>query len=763
MNDLADFFKKLLDTSDWPPRWHCGKWTEFHGWLYIVSDLLIWSAYFAIPLIIIRFVTRKKDQRFTKLYFLFAAFILACGATHFMDAVMFWFPAYRLSALLRAITGVISWITVFYLVKLLPYAFSLKSAWQLSNEIENYRNVEQELKEANRKLKEAEIIGGFGHFEWKVKDNSLVWSDSLRKLYDIPDNIEIKSYEDFISLMPANKRDNIKKELNSYIINKDYKDHYRKLTDKNGNEKILFARGKIILDQDGNVDKVLGTVQDLTAIKRQEQLLKQTQDTFRNIFEHAAIGMALVSTEGKFIDANDALCKMLGYEKSELQLMNFQVITYGPDLTLDLQHLSEVLDGQINNYKIEKRYIKKDGSIMWAILSVSLIKDAKGKPDFFISQITDITSRKEQELELAQSRENLKNVFKYSPVGMALINTEGKWFDINQALCDMLGYTTEELLNIPLSNITHAEDALPEKELINQLLQKIIDTYRIEKRYFRKDGSTLWGLCSANIVWNNLDQPLFLIMQVIDITENKKLITQLEEKNYALEYKISQVNEFNRIIGHNLRSPAASLISMSEFIEDDNKPEDKIFLISKIKDTATTIISTLDDLKEYVDIQLNRKFTLSNTDIHSAIEYATGMLKKEIEETDAEIIINLEIEKVLFPKVYMESMFYNLLSNSLKYRNTNVPLRITITSREEKGFDCIIVSDNGIGIDLNRYRDEIFKYKKTFHTGYDSTGVGLFLVKNHLSFFGGSINVESSLSRGATFTIYLKKDNPAAN
>jgi len=763
MNDLANFFKKLLDTSDWPPRWHCGKWTEFHGWLYIVSDLLIWSAYFAIPLIIIRFITRKKNQRFIKLYFLFAAFILACGATHFMDAVMFWFPAYRLSALLRAITGVISWVTVFYLIKLLPHAFRLKSAWQLSNEIEGYRNIQQELKEANNKLKEAEVIGGFGHFEWKIKDNSLVWSDSLRKLYDIPDNVEIKTYDDFINLMPVEKREDIRKELDSYIINKEYKDHYRKLTDKNGNEKTLFARGKIILDQDGNVEKVIGTVQDLTAIKKQEQLLKQTQDTFRNIFEHAAIGMALVSTNGKFIDANDALCKMLGYDKSELQLMNFQVITYGPDLTLDLQHLSEVLNGQISNYKMEKRYIKKDGSIIWAILSVSLIKDARGKPDFFISQITDITSRKEQELELAQSRENLKNVFKYSPVGMALINTEGKWFDVNRALCDMLGYRSDELLSIPLSKITHAEDTLPEKQLINQLLQKNIDTYRIEKRYFKKDGTELWGLCSANMVWNNLEQPLFIIMQIIDITENKKLITQLEEKNYALEYKISQVNEFNRIIGHNLRSPAASLISMSEFIEDDNKPEDKIFLISKIKDTATTIITTLDDLKEYVDIQLNRKFTLSNTDVRSAIEYAVNMLKKEIDETDAEIVVNLGVEKVLFPKVYLESMFYNLLSNSLKYRNVKIRPRIIIESKEENGFDCITVTDNGIGIDLSRYRDEVFKYRKTFHAGYDSSGVGLFLVKNHLGFFGGSISVDSRVNEGSSFTIYLKKDETAAN
>src|SRR4051812_35797724 len=98
MNQVWDFFSKLFDSSDWPPRWHCGHWTAFHGWLYIVSDLLIWSAYFSIPIAIIRYITKKQGVAFVRLYFLFAAFILACGATHFLDAIMFWIPVYRLSA-----------------------------------------------------------------------------------------------------------------------------------------------------------------------------------------------------------------------------------------------------------------------------------------------------------------------------------------------------------------------------------------------------------------------------------------------------------------------------------------------------------------------------------------------------------------------------------------------------------------------------------------------------------------------------------------
>ena len=152
MNEVRDFFVKLFDVSDFPPRWHCGHWSQFHGWLYLLSDLAIWGAYFAIPLLILRYISRRHGMQFFRIYVLFAAFILACGATHFLDALAFWMPYYRLSALVRFVTAVISWITVFSLVKLLPVAFSLKTTEQLEAEIEHRKRVEEQLQVNNRLL-----------------------------------------------------------------------------------------------------------------------------------------------------------------------------------------------------------------------------------------------------------------------------------------------------------------------------------------------------------------------------------------------------------------------------------------------------------------------------------------------------------------------------------------------------------------------------------------------------------------------------------
>jgi PAS domain S-box-containing protein len=146
MKQVAEFFRKLFDISDWPPRWQCGKWTDFHGWLYIISDILVWSAYFAIPFIIIRYISKKHDARFIRVYFLFAGFILACGATHFFDAMTFWWPLYRVNALVRAVTGILSWTTVFYLIKVLPVAFTLRSSAELEAEVEQRKKAEEKFR-----------------------------------------------------------------------------------------------------------------------------------------------------------------------------------------------------------------------------------------------------------------------------------------------------------------------------------------------------------------------------------------------------------------------------------------------------------------------------------------------------------------------------------------------------------------------------------------------------------------------------------------
>lgn len=152
MDQIFDFFERLFNSNNWPARWHCGIWTPFHGWLYIISSSLIAMAYFSIPVILLYLIKKSKHHLpFRKVFWLFILFILSCGVTHVFDALVFWLPVYRMSALVLFVTAITSWMAVYGLYKIIPSALVLKSPAVLEKIIEE-RTLE--LQATNRGLQQ---------------------------------------------------------------------------------------------------------------------------------------------------------------------------------------------------------------------------------------------------------------------------------------------------------------------------------------------------------------------------------------------------------------------------------------------------------------------------------------------------------------------------------------------------------------------------------------------------------------------------------
>ena len=162
---------------------------------------------------------------------------------------------------------------------------------------------------------------------------------------------------------------------------------------------------------------------------------------FQNAFEFAAIGMALVSTEGKWLRVNRAICEITGYNEAELLKRTFQEITHPDDLDLDLENVRKMLAGEINTYQMEKRYFHKNGSIVWVLLSVSLVRTESGEPLFFIGQIQDITRQKTSEQQLAKAVSEIKRLQQ----GLLKVCTwtkririDGRWISLDEFLTEHL-------------------------------------------------------------------------------------------------------------------------------------------------------------------------------------------------------------------------------------------------------------------------------------------------------------------------------------
>jgi PAS domain S-box-containing protein len=181
---------------------------------------------------------------------------------------------------------------------------------------------------------------------------------------------------------------------------------------------------------------------------------------FQNAFEHAAIGMALVAPDGKWLRVNRSVCEITGYSEEELLQRSFQDITHPDDLDLDLANVRKMLANEIDSYQMEKRYFHKNGAIVWVLLSVSLVRDEEGRPRFFISQIQDITSRKESErqlgeasAEIAKLRKGLLKICAWTK----RIEIDGRWIPVDEFLSDHLHLKLTHGMSVEGARLFHKE------------------------------------------------------------------------------------------------------------------------------------------------------------------------------------------------------------------------------------------------------------------------------------------------------------------
>ncbi|HEX8371281.1 MAG TPA: ATP-binding protein [Chthoniobacterales bacterium] len=281
-----DFFTKLFDTSDFPARWHCGNWSEFLGWLHILSDLAIFGAYAAIPLSIAYFVVVKRQEIvFPKLYWFFAAFILSCGLTHLIDATLFWHPWYRLAGLVKFITAVSSWATIILLFTTLPVALALPGTVRLNadlqREIEERKRSEAALRASTTRLRLAMEHSKLGDWSWNPADDHTALSARAHEILGVPLGREETWAQILRRLHPDDRQATNRAVQHAVEHQSDYDAEYRIRRETDGQEVWVSAKGRAEYDPEGKVTAMIGTVQDITQRKRldaeREQLLAREQ------------------------------------------------------------------------------------------------------------------------------------------------------------------------------------------------------------------------------------------------------------------------------------------------------------------------------------------------------------------------------------------------------------------------------------------------------------------------------------------------------
>ncbi len=239
---------------------------------------------------------------------------------------------------------------------------------------------------------------------------------------------------------------------------------------------------------------------------------------FRLFFEDAPIGMAVGDAQGQILEVNRALCILLGYERQEMLGRDFRALSHPDDRAREAAALARVLDGPGDAYEIEKRFHRRDGQVVHALLRGTVLRDARGGVRWGIAQIVDITARKRAEEALRESEQRFRGLFDDAPLGMWVQGLDGRILQVNEALCAITGRSAETLLRAGLEAILHPDDAEPSRHLMELIKGGALRTHQLEERYLRLDGRTIWVHRSVSAVIDDQGKALYVLNQAQDVT-----------------------------------------------------------------------------------------------------------------------------------------------------------------------------------------------------------------------------------------------------
>jgi diguanylate cyclase (GGDEF)-like protein/PAS domain S-box-containing protein len=289
-----------------------------------------------------------------------------------------------------------------------------------------------------------------------------------------------------------------------------------------GSWRQVEVTGTNLLDEQ-TIRGIVMNWRNVTEHKRTEEALKESEQRFGSAFRDAAIGMALVGTDGRFLQVNRSLCKILGYSEQELLGKTFQKITHPEDLESDVEQVRRMLDGEIETYQKEKRYLHKEGQVVWILLSVSLVHDERGEPLYFISQIQDVTERKRAEERLRKAEARYRALVERMPAVVYIQEIGGldSAIYMSPQIEALTGYSPEECQDPDLRwRMVHPDD----RERMRSEDERTVEPGEVittEYRVVHREGSTVW-VRNESVVVEEESGSRYWQGFMLNITERKR-------------------------------------------------------------------------------------------------------------------------------------------------------------------------------------------------------------------------------------------------
>ncbi len=422
---------------------------------------------------------------------------------------------------------------------------------------------------------------------------------------------------------------------------------------------------------------------ELDEHKKTEDALIRDEAKFRGTFDHSSVGSAIIGLDKRFIRLNTAFCKFLGYVESELIGKTIADVTYPEDIEIGMKEMKQMAEGEITSCRLQKRYLHKDGSIVWGEIGFSLVYDADGKPLYFIPIIQDITERKRAEAALLESEGKYRSIAETATEGIMLSKPDGTITYANKRLAEMLGCTTDELIG--KAGASFMRNQKPAEQM-RQTFEKQ-DSEDKDFEIIRSDGSKQWMLVNAAPIIGDKGHKLATLAMFTDITERKiaedKVKASLAEKEVILK-------EIHHRVKNNMQVISSLLQLQSGFVK--NKDDAIRFQESQRRIHSMGLVyNKLYQSDDLAHISLNEYVRDLVTSLVQAYNSRLETITTSIDVKDIELGLDLAVPCGL--------IINEVITNSLKYafpEGRAGEIRIMIQRTEDQ--IQMLLGDNGKGL-----------------------------------------------------------------